>query len=132
MASKRWRCFFCDEVFTTRRDAWLHFGDTTDLPTCVDPLREDERARMNEVRELRDEVIRQQAVAEEFSDSKDLLDSLYEELRRYFGRDCNSVWLAGDRYKSALNRISDFAPAPAASKPEAGIAGDTMRETNRG
>src|SRR6266576_2090048 len=61
MASKRWRCFFCDEVFTTRRDAWLHFGDTTDLPTCVDPLREDERARMNEVRELRDEVIRQQA-----------------------------------------------------------------------
>jgi hypothetical protein len=29
-------------------------------------------------------------------------------LRRYFGNDCTSVWLAGDRYQSALNRMHDL------------------------
>jgi hypothetical protein len=114
MSRKTWRCFFCDEVFTSRHEAWLHFGEencTSDVPACVDPLRTDEKKRLDEVRELRAEVVREQARAEEFSDSKDLVDQFYSELRRYFGQDCNSVWLAGDRYKSALNRISDLESA---------------------
>ena len=111
MAGKRWRCFFCDEVFTNRHDAWLHFGEencTTDLPACVDPLRTDEKERMNQVRLLREEVIREQARAEEAEDAEDLLEQFRSELRQHFGKDCNSVWLAGDRYKSALNRLSDL------------------------
>jgi hypothetical protein len=111
MSRKTWRCFFCDEVFTTRHEAWLHFGEencTSDVPACVDPLRTDEKKRLDEVRELRAEVIREQARAEEFSDAQDLLERFYRELEQYFGKGCNSVWLAGDRYKSALNRIEDL------------------------
>ena len=26
MSRKQWRCFFCDDVFTSRREAALHFG----------------------------------------------------------------------------------------------------------
>jgi len=111
VSRKSWRCFFCDQVFTDRKEAWLHFGEencTTDLPACVDPLRADEKARLDEVRELRAEVVREQQRAEDAEDAKGLLEDFYRELRRYFGKDCNSVWLAGDRYKSALNRLSDL------------------------
>jgi hypothetical protein len=38
MARKQWRCFFCDEVFTRRKDAAEHFGEfdgcTADIPAC--------------------------------------------------------------------------------------------------
>lgn len=38
MARKTWRCFFCDEVFTRREDAALHFGEfdreVADEPLC--------------------------------------------------------------------------------------------------
>lgn len=34
------------------------------------------------------------------------LESFESELRRYFGEDCTSVRLAGERYKSALNLLS--------------------------
>ncbi len=36
MTDKReWRCFFCDEVFTDRKEAALHFGcEVTDQAAC--------------------------------------------------------------------------------------------------
>lgn len=38
MARKQWRCFFCDEVFSRRKDAAEHFGafDSCegDVPAC--------------------------------------------------------------------------------------------------
>lgn len=63
---------------------------------------------MDEVRMLREDATKWQFEAEENEEAKGRLDDLYTELRRYFGQDCNSVWLAGDRYKSALNRLSDL------------------------
>lgn len=33
--ARHWRCFFCDEVFTDRRAAALHFGVDEDCePAC--------------------------------------------------------------------------------------------------
>lgn len=38
MARKQWRCYFCDEVFTRRKDAAEHFGVDeaceSDTPAC--------------------------------------------------------------------------------------------------
>jgi hypothetical protein len=51
---KTWRCFHCDDVFRSRKAATLHFGsdeyEAKDLPACIDPLRADEKARMDAVR----------------------------------------------------------------------------------
>lgn len=111
MSAKRWRCFHCDEVFTTRRDAWLHFGEQnceSDVPACIDPLRHDEAARVNAVRLLREEIARMESEDNENGAAKDQLEIMHSELRQHFGDDCSCVWTAGDRYKSALNRISDL------------------------
>lgn len=32
--AKEWRCFFCDEVFTSAEEAATHFGGVLDLPGC--------------------------------------------------------------------------------------------------
>ena len=112
LKSKYWRCFFCDEVFRTRKAAYLHFGEencVTDLPACVDPLRYDEKKRLEEVRQLRAEVIRLQQQAERAEDAEALIESMYSQLRQYFGNDCNSIWLAGDRYKNAVYRAEQKA-----------------------
>ena|ERR1700729_2399762 len=109
--AKKWRCFFCDEVFYNRRAAWAHFGDDnciTDPPACVDPLRFDEIARMTELREARAHAMKMQAESEKNDEAEALLDNFRADLRRYFGKDCTSVWLAGDRYQSALNRMHDL------------------------
>jgi hypothetical protein len=111
MSRKSWRCFFCDEVFSDRHEAWLHFGDdncTSDIPACIDPLRADEKKRLNELREAVDEALKARQERDEMQDFKDNYEAIWSEIQRYFGADCNSVWLAGDRYKSALNRISDL------------------------
>ena len=107
--SKTWRCFHCDEVFRDRRSAWEHFGEeyscASDVPACVDPLRTDEKARLKALREAQEHAINMQREFEAADDKLAELDNIYRELKRYFGEDCNSVWLAGDRYKSALNLI---------------------------
>jgi len=109
--SKKWRCFFCDEVFHDRRAAWAHFGEDnceSDVPACVDPLRHDEKARMMELREAREHARKMQAESEKNDEAEYLLEHFRADLRRYFGPDCTSVWLAGNRYQSALNRIHDL------------------------
>jgi hypothetical protein len=119
MSAKRYRCFFCDEVFTDRKAAWLHFGDencTSDVPACVDPLRLDEKMRMNRLREAVEEANKARQALSEMQDWEADYAQLQEDIRRYFGKDCNSIWTAGDRYKSALNRISDLENAVAAEE----------------
>jgi hypothetical protein len=53
--AKAWRCFHCDEVFRSRKAAWLHFGPDEGCeklpPACIDPLRHDEAERLKELRE---------------------------------------------------------------------------------
>ncbi len=108
---KKWRCFFCNEVFTDRRAAWAHFGESnceSDAPACVDPLRTDEKALMTELREAREHARKMQAESEKNDDAEALLENFRADLRRYFGKDVTSVRLAGDRYQSALNRLHDL------------------------
>jgi len=109
---KKWRCFFCDEVFTDRREAWAHFGDDShcspEVPACIDPLRHDEKARLTELREARQHAMKMQAESEKNDEAEGLLEQFRYDLCRYFGNDCTSVWLAGDRYRSALNRLHDL------------------------
>jgi len=63
---------------------------------------------MKEVREIQAYAMKCQSEAQQAEDKLQDVEAFYSELRRYFGEDCNSVWLAGDRYKSALNRIADL------------------------
>lgn len=48
-----YRCFHCEEVFTTREDAYDHFGPDEGCeklpPACIDPLRHDEKERIKEL-----------------------------------------------------------------------------------
>ncbi len=81
---KTWRCFHCDEVFRSRKAAWAHFGSDEDCekqpPACVDPLRHDERERLNQLREA-------QAYAghcqEETNNSEERADGLEMELKEF-------------------------------------------------
>ena len=109
--TREWRCFFCDEVFTDRRAAWAHFGESfcESAPlACIDPLRTDEKARLTELREAREHARKMQAESEKNDEAEALLQNFRDDLQRYFGKDCSSVWLAGDRYQSALNRVHDL------------------------
>jgi len=112
MKAKRWRCFFCDEVFTSRREAYLHFGDDNscapDVPACVDPLRSDEKARMKELREAIDHGLQMQIRAEKVDDLESQISQFRDDLEREFGQGCTTVWQAADRYKNALFRISEL------------------------
>ena len=101
MSGKRWRCFFCDEVFTNAKDAGEHFGlglYELEYPGCVDPLRTDEKERLRGVRELI-------AQRERESERLEFLEGVYAEIPRYFGKDVTTVHLAYDRYRSALNLV---------------------------
>lgn len=110
--AKQWRCFHCDEVFKTRAEAHAHFGDDNpcnpDVPACIDPLRSDEKARMKELRDAIDHGLKMQREVERADDLEWRLEQIDADLRHYFGQDCSSVWQAGDRYKSALNRVNDL------------------------
>ncbi|HXP82544.1 MAG TPA: hypothetical protein VN976_21780 [Verrucomicrobiae bacterium] len=103
-----WRCFFCGETFTDRHEAWLHFGEencTSDVPACVDPLRADEKARLSELREAVEEAQKARNELAKMEDFQGDYEAFWSEIRCCFGEDCNSVWLAGDRYKSVWNLV---------------------------
>lgn len=73
-----WRCFFCDELFTTAEAAAEHFGsqeyEALDPPACVDPLRTDEKERIKEVREAREYALACQRETDEVIDRADMLE----------------------------------------------------------
>ena len=80
---KTWRCFFCDEVFRSRKAAWLHFGDdgcVQDPPACIDPLTRDEKERMRELREAREWAVERDRKATEAEDN---LDQMQYELAEF-------------------------------------------------
>lgn len=108
---QEWRCYHCAEVFTDQRLAWEHFGDestcASDVPGCIDPLRMDEKERIRELREAREFAQKCMADMHMWNDRLSVLEQEQTSLRQYFGEDCTTVWLAGDRHKSAMNRLGD-------------------------
>lgn len=60
MARKQWRCFFCDEVFTRRKDAAEHFGcdDGCEADTPVCKIAAHEGHLVKYIRKLEDELRR--------------------------------------------------------------------------
>jgi hypothetical protein len=84
MKAKTWRCFHCDEVFRSRKSAWLHFGPDDDCeklpPACIDPLRKDEKTRLSELRQAQDYAFQCQEKASEFEDK---LDDAIRELAEF-------------------------------------------------
>lgn len=82
---KSWRCFHCDQVFRSRRAAFLHFGDDAyeakDVPACVDPLRTDEVARMKELREAQAYTLRCQEAARIAEDKLDNVEREFAEFK---------------------------------------------------
>ncbi len=88
-----WRCFHCDELFTTRQAAQDHFGlDELELPGCVQVLTETERALVADRREWRRRAHTAEAEVETLEHR---LSSEGWELRR-FGpevRTIHQAWL---------------------------------------
>lgn len=104
--NKTWRCFHCDEVFTTRKDAYNHFGDETpcgsDIPACVDPLRGDEKEMFKQLRDARRLALEGMHHEERADELEWDLRQVAKELQRHFGKDVTTVWQAGDRYLKML------------------------------
>ena len=75
---KSWRCFHCDEVFRSRKAAWAHFGDDSycskEVPACIDPLRQDEKKRITDLREAQKYALDMENEARKHSDRVDDLE----------------------------------------------------------
>lgn len=118
-ATKEWRCFHCDEVFTDQKEAFRHFGHddycAQDDAGCVSPLRTDEKLRLAELRDAQEaaEQFRRERDAQE--ERLDFLEGQYAEIPRQFGDDVTTVWLAGDRYKNAIFERDQLRAAQPAS-----------------
>ena len=86
---KCWRCFHCDEVFRSRKAAALHFGvdwyEVKDPAACVDPLRKDEKARMDELREAQRYALSCQSLATQADEQADELSRTLDEFQRITG-----------------------------------------------
>jgi hypothetical protein len=122
---KTWRCFFCDEVFRSRGDAFAHFGEEnceTDPPACVDPLRTDEKARFKELREARDFAVKCQNEALRAEELAEGLEAEHDNFFRYFGPDCRTMWQAADRYKNAVYELNLLRERLKQLEEKAGVA----------
>jgi hypothetical protein len=66
---REWRCFHCDEVFTTAQMAAIHFGDDIDhRPGCIEKLNAPEKNLVLALRKICDEFRRlQMQVSEEIT-----------------------------------------------------------------
>lgn len=107
---KKWRCFFCDEVFTTRKAAWQHFGESncdTDVPACIDPLRHDEETRPTELREAQAYAMHCQDEAQKAEDDADMYHQYQSELERLFGAGVRTPHQAWLRFEAAQNEAKD-------------------------
>ena len=107
---KKWRCFFCDEVFADRRSAWQHFGESdceTDVPACIDPLRTDEKARLAELRDAQVYAMQCQEEATKAEDDAAMYHQYQDELRRLFGPDVSTPHQAWLKFEAAANEAKD-------------------------
>src|SRR3990167_5215078 len=86
---KQWRCFHCDEVFRSRRAAYIHFGPDEACeklpPACVDPLRYDEMERLKQLREAQEYAFQCQESANRVEDRLDIVESEFAEFKRVTG-----------------------------------------------
>lgn len=86
---KQWRCFHCDEVFRSRKAAWLHFGPDEACeklpPACVDPLRHDEAERLRELREAQEYTMQCQEAANAAEDRADIAETELSEFKKLTG-----------------------------------------------
>jgi hypothetical protein len=73
MARKHWRCFFCDDVFTTKHEAAEHFGAfnscEADVPACK--IAGHEKHLIHYIRRLEEEISRHRA------EDSDVMRSIY-------------------------------------------------------
>ena len=83
---KVWRCFHCDEVFRSRKRARLHFGgdeyEVKEVPACIDPLRTDEKARLDEVRNANEHALSCQRLATQADEQAEELSRTLDEFKR--------------------------------------------------
>lgn len=63
MARKQWRCFFCDDVFTSRKAAGLHFGtfDSCEPDVTACKLMSHQQHVLEYIRGLEEEISQYQA-----------------------------------------------------------------------
>lgn len=82
---KQWRCFHCDEVFRSRKSAWLHFGPDEACeklpPACIDPLRADEAQRLKELREAQEYALKCQESANRAEDDSEVVSMELSEFK---------------------------------------------------
>ncbi len=108
---KKWRCFFCNEVFLDPKEAYKHFGGDDidgcdpDGPMCVSPLRTDEKARLERLKDAENYAMHCQSEANRTEELLEGLQAEHDNFFRYFGSDCNNMWQAADRYKNALYEL---------------------------
>ena len=69
MARKQWRCFHCDEVFTSRLCAAQHFGFDGDTTACK--IKSHEGHLVAYIRELEDKIARYR------NDDSDVMRSMF-------------------------------------------------------
>lgn len=68
---KNWRCFHCDEVFTTRKGATGHFGTGNyedELPLCIVAATTEQTALILTTREMWDRVQKAERETENLED----------------------------------------------------------------
>ena len=86
---KTWRCFHCDEVFRSKKQARLHFGgdeyEGKQLPACIDPLRTEEKARMDEVRKCQEYALQCQREGQQAEERTDELEYELKDFRHITG-----------------------------------------------
>lgn len=107
---KAYRCFFCDEVFRTRKAAWYHFGESgcdTDVPACIDPLRTDEKERLKELRDAQAYAMQCQDEASKAEDDASMYHQYQDELERMFGKGVRTPHQAWLRFEAAQNEAKD-------------------------
>lgn len=78
---REWRCFFCDEVFTTAREASLHFGsfDSCEPDVTACKLMSHQQHVLEYIRELEEQVTMYQA---ENHPTVKAMYALEDEMRR--------------------------------------------------
>lgn len=68
---KTWRCFHCDDVFTTRKQAAEHFGDgnyEVEIPPCVEAATIEQKALILTNREMWERVQKAESEIESLED----------------------------------------------------------------
>lgn len=110
-----WTCYFCGETFTTPGAAKDHFGaDQNQDPGCLIDHRvqveeggKPERGRglLMALRKAEEEIRKLRAEVEDLDHQAHRASAMEFELKRYFGEDVTSLWLAADRYRSKCNEV---------------------------